>query len=128
MKKMLVTLFLTALAGNALAAWTEINKNERGTVYADRSTIRRSAGTIKMWSLTDYSQPKPFTKGRSYSSSMMLEEHDCQEQRTRLLQVTLYSEQMREGALVHTESTPFEWTYVQPDSVGEALLKFACQK
>lgn len=127
MRNSLVAIFLAALAGNAAAAWTAIDKDESGTTHVDMDTIRRSGGNIKMWTMMSFTTPHRFSNGTTYLSSVTLYEFDCAEQRKRMLQGIAYSAPMREGEIVFTFSTPADWSYVTPGTVNELQFKIACQ-
>lgn len=129
MRTSLLTVLLAVLAGNAMAEWTVIETTSTKTSYVDRDTIRRSGNIVKMWTLTDYVQPKSFSTTKSFSSTVGYEEFDCAELRSRTLQSVAYQGHMKEGAVIHSPSdTPWDWNYVVPGSVGELTLKDACAK
>lgn len=128
MRSTLAIMFLAVVAGNATAAWTVINSVDGSTEYVDKDSVRRSANTVKMWTLTDYETPRVMPSGDRYSSTVALREFDCAESRTRVLQTSANEGKMREGKRVFSTSDPWEWAYAEPGTVGEIRQKIACKK
>ena len=119
---------LLLAVGNASAAWTAINSTNGINEYIDRNTIRHSAKTVKMWTLTDYEAPRTLPSGDEYSSRVALREFDCVEQRSRVLQMSTNSGRMREGKEVFSSTSAFDWDYAEPGTVGEMRMEIACKR
>lgn len=96
--------------------------------YADRSTIRKAGKKVKMWVLFDYKTAMPLSTGKPYLSFQEQREFDCKKEQLRGLYSTFYSENMRMGEAVGIIDTPSNWSPVSPESMDEALWKFACGK
>ena len=128
MRNIIATLSLAALTGNAVAGWIVASDTDGHTRYVDVNTIRRSANTVKMWTLLDYKQPELDSNGKSYLSSVRISEYDCAERRTRVLQASRYQGKMRGGDMVSSTNHTFSWDYVEPGTVGETILEIACKK
>lgn len=125
MNKLILALALTAYAGAASAEWTIFERDHDSVSYVDKSTIKRSGDTVKVWFLFDYNKPSSMT---GHSSVVSLFEYDCNEGRERLLQGTAHKGQMGDGAVVFTSERAEPWTYVAPNNYREPRLKIACKK
>ena len=108
-----------------MAEWVEVSETEDEdlTYYADPATIRKSGNKVKMWSLYDYKT----ALDPGVLSAKEKVEYNCKERQRRQLFVSAYSENMGGGKTVLINNSRDEWEPVPPpDSVGEAVFKFAC--
>jgi hypothetical protein len=149
MRKFILMLLMAVVSNNAMAEWVyyadKINNTDRTTessTYYDPSSIRKSAGLVRLWALLDFKKaiPNPGyqtnrTQSPSYSSFRVLNEFDCDEGKMRVLQVTVMSGNMGNGDLVssvenpnRSSDNPDGWKYVEPFTNGASLLKIACSK
>jgi hypothetical protein len=128
MRNSIIAIFLAGLAGNACAEWTVTDKNGVQTSYADIDNILHSGNTVKMWTLIDLVKLKIIDKEQGYLSSLLLYEFDCTELRARVVQGSAYEGHMRSGARIFNDNTPWEWEYVQPNTIKDGWLKIACNK
>jgi hypothetical protein len=55
-------------------------------------------------------------------------EYNCKEDQSRLLYFSFYSGKKGGGEMVLSVSDPSKWQPVPPESIDEALWKFACGK
>ncbi len=131
MKRLVLTLVLAALSGNAAAAWVRVGGNHDilGS-YADPASIRKTGSLVKMTSLLDFKSPQTDQSigGQPYLSQKDLREYDCKAAKYRLLRFSLHSGRMDAGKIVRGGPNPGDWSPVVPGSLGEALWKFACGK
>jgi hypothetical protein len=114
-------LMATALPAPVLAAdWVFLSENTGGDkFYIDRQSIRTMPnGYKRAWRRTIVGQPKEFgdTLTRFFS------EYDCSGGRDRSLQGTAFKGE----EITTTRNTPGEWSYVAPETIGEAMLNFVC--
>lgn len=130
MAKTIVISILLGLAGGlAWADWEPVGGSGDFTAYADRSTIRRSASTVKMWDLADYKRKRKNADGSSYLSTKRQYEYDCQEVTSQGLYFARYTDNMGRGEVTNTSSdAERKPTPVVPGSVGMSLWHFACEK
>jgi hypothetical protein len=120
--------FLLLSSGPAYAEWVWIGTaDEKSTVYADLERIRRTGHLAKTWTLRDYKTAQDVL-GKSYSSSKLLIEFDCQQELFRTAGAYAYSENMGNGIMVQSDTEPAKWQPVVPDSIGEIIWKLACGK
>jgi hypothetical protein len=127
MHKSLLAIFLVTASGSAMADWIAVSHSEADTFYADAATIIKSTYKVKMQSLHDYKTAVKVA-GVLLQSTVVQEEYDCLENRTRALFYSFYSKNMGKGRSVHTDSEPHEWKPVRPGSIRETLWTFACKK
>ncbi len=78
-----------------------------------------------MWDLLDYRKVRE-VEGFRYLSQKSESEYDCKKALTRPLVMFLHVGMMGSGDTVFTSHTPDPWQRVEPGSVNEALLKYAC--
>lgn len=128
MKKVVVTALLTALAGNAMAEWTLLSEGARGNLYMNKGEIRRAKHTVAVWTLQDLKETMSLSDDIVYLSVVQLEEFDCRNARNRVLQATVYEDQMAEGKALFSSDQPTAWRHVQPGTIGRKTLDNACNK
>lgn len=110
------------------AEWVEIVQSASGTtIYLDTEYFRRKDDTVKVWQLHDYNEVRG-TGTDLYLSLKVQKEYDCSEGRTRALAMSAFSKNMGRGDVVFTKKYTEKWEAIEPDSVGQTLLKLACAK
>ena len=131
MTRLLLIMLFFLSSGPVFAEWVEVASTIDGmTAYADPATIRRKGDLVKMWYFWDYNTIQTVA-GNSFLSEKDQSEFDCAEERTRLLAVTKFSGNMGRGQVVYSlsfDSAESKWIPVSPQSIEEALWKFACRK
>ena len=129
MKKVYAALLIAAIHAGAMAEWLRVGSNERTTMYADPSTIRKSGSLVKIWCLSDEVNIKDDGGGSlPYLSSKDQSEYDCKEEHQRTLYFTNHIENMGKGEVVFVSTTPLKWIPIAPGSLIEAPWKIACNK
>ena len=129
--KLLIAVLLAVFSTSVLAEWTAVSFSDKQTAYADLSTIRKSGDKIKMWELFDYKvvQITKVAGGTGYLSSVSQSEYDCKEGTDRLLSLTWYAKNMRQGDVVFTSGYPHEESEpIPPGTTAETLFRVACGK
>lgn len=128
LKNSLIGLMLMAVSAGAMAEWTKIDTAADGKFdyYADLSTIRKSGGTAKMWTLQDFKKAQPLSNNKSYLSAMARQEYDCNEEKFRVLSSYVYSGNMKNGDLVGNDDSSGEFHSIPPESVIATEFKIAC--
>jgi hypothetical protein len=124
----LITLLLLS-SGSAYAEWVQIDKtDDEGTaIYINPDTIRRKGGLVKMWYMMDYSSGQTIAGNTSFSIKTQ-EQYDCPEERHRRIATTFFSGHMGNGKVNFSGTDESKWEPVEPESVGEVLWKFACNR
>ena len=126
MKQILFVLLL--ISTSAWAEWTNIGNTTAIDGYLDASTIRKKGNNVKMWVLYDYKATQKQVAGKPFLSAIGQEEFDCEDEQMRTLAFILYSGNMRNGDIVHSMSSPDEWSPVPPGSIAKIYLDIACGK
>lgn len=145
MRKIILVLLL-AMSSNAMAEWvkiTSIHSRESPEIqiaYADPANIHKNGSLVKMWVLVDHQSglskkmenrlDKFFSRSKdNITKSWKVEdEFDCKNKKLRMLSYTAYSEHMGNGEIIPNNMVTNHWEPVIPESIGQALWKFACSQ
>lgn len=125
MKKMLcLAVFALGLATPAVAAdWVLVSVDSDNTTMfgdADSRTGNRA------WFETRHAKPQKHSNGKFFNTGKALVEMDCSGKRHRFLTGMLYSES---GTPISSYTPSYaKWDYVIPDTVGESMYKFVCNR
>jgi hypothetical protein len=128
MRKAILLMILAVVSSNAAADWVEVGGNKNMISYVDPATIRKTGNKVKMWDLIDYYQAVIPAHGKPYMSAKRQGEYNCKEDQSRLLYFSFHSGKKGGGEMVLSVSDPSKWQPVPPESIDEALWKFACGK
>jgi hypothetical protein len=125
MKKLLI-IFLLLTTSSTWAAWTLVSSNADSgdTFYIDVETIRKDGNLRKVWELMDLRQPS----NGGAKSRRVRTEYDCKEERTRVLSLDVFSENMGKGKVLASFTEIEKWADIPPGTVSENLLKAVCKK
>ena len=118
----LAALVAITLPAPAFAAdWVLVSETLSGTKnFIDRSSIRAMPnGHKRAWGRKYFSKP---VNSEGVNGHILLEEFDCGGERHRIMDMTT----LRDGQVVDMWQPPLEWSYIAPDSSGEADLNFVC--
>ena len=95
------------------------------TFYLDFERIRKYDGYVYYWTLADFSTP---TK-KGYFSAVHYWRGDCELFRLKNLAETGYRGQMAKGEILGTSNKEdIDWTYPNPNSPNEYILKVVCSR
>ena len=129
MHKTILIMLIVVVSSSAMAEWVyvtkttkEAEKTDAFTAYADPDTIRKTGNRVKMWVMYDYYS----AMNLRVISAMHKEEFDCKEKQMRQLFLAGYSGHMTDGETVLIRNVRDDWELVPTDSVGGAVLEFAC--
>jgi len=131
--KKIVVLLLLMVSTNVMAEWTNIGDSDSGeaTVYVDIGAIKKKGHKVKMLKLLDYKAVQKLGND-TYLSQITHSEYDCEEETSRMLDVFMYSENMRQGKIVNSLSNikndGISISSIIPGTIQEALFKIACSK
>lgn len=126
MKRMLLSVVLVIVSANAIAEWGLLASGEGQDIYVDRSTIRRSGKTVKMWYLFDFWTPQQKFGAVAYMSRKGQVEYDCQNEQSRQLYFSNHSGSMGGGNTLISQTTTSPWEPIPPESIVEGFWKIAC--
>ncbi|MGE0645533.1 MAG: surface-adhesin E family protein [Nitrospira sp.] len=109
------------------AEWLLVEANAKATVYVEAETITQHGDLVRAWVLDDLKTGH--TRGFSkYLSSRAQEEHDCTNERFRLLSLENFSENMGAGEMVYRNAAASGWTGVPRGTLAHSVWKFVCGK
>jgi len=131
MRKAILILLLAVVSNSVMAEWVMLGTNDSGTttVYADPSTISKNGDMVKMWSMIDFEKAVKLSDGKQFLSWKTQYEFDCKIKQSRMLAVSMHSENMGGGEV--TNSLDYEspkGEAVLADSNGEVLWNYACRR
>jgi hypothetical protein len=129
-RKVVLMLALGLTCSSAMAEWALINSSDASDDYVNRSSIRKTVNKAKMWSLTDFKIiQKDSDVEKPYLSEALLFEYDCKNETTKLLSISVYSDNMQRGVSVASFSYPSPASFESaPNSINELKWKIACGK
>ena len=127
MRKILLMVLLAVASNSAIAEWVKVGSNELDSLYADPTTIIKSAYKVKMQTLYDYKSAMK-SAGVTFLSTVAQEEYDCKGNRSRTLYFSFHSRNLGKGKKVYSDTDPHEWEPVKPGSARETFWKSACGK
>ena len=115
---MAIALPAPALAADWVLAAESISDDK---YYIDRQSIHATPnGYKRAWILVYYAGPDQV----GVTGYRKFQELDCARGRDRGLQITFY----KGKKVLGTNTTPADWTYIVPETNGEALFNFICRK
>jgi hypothetical protein len=125
MKKLLFTFTLGIFTGifssqTAIGLnWVKIEEDNKSILYIYLDSITKTKeGTIRYWEKKSEKNIKEATR------AFYLLETDCEEKKERMLQITLFYEDVS----TETFSTSSEWYYYIPDTFSEDRYKLICSE
>ncbi|SCX98311.1 surface-adhesin E family protein [Nitrosospira sp. Nsp13] len=129
MKKILIVLMLTITSIDVFAELMQVTESKDLTLYVYPTTIRAVGAKVKMWDLTDYKRGME-SHGASgyYWSSKAQIEYDCEEEQSRILTFSHFSEPKGQGRVLYSHEEPSKWKPIMPESMGQNLWEIACDK
>lgn len=129
-KRVFFITLLVLSSGPTYADWAAIGDNvDLDTIYVDIETIRLKGELAEVWVLTDSKLAKRFLGTNSfYLSVRQLQQFNCGEERSRILNATWFSSNMGKGAVIDTLTKEGQWNPLPPGSVGRRLMEVICKK
>ena len=146
MRKLILMLLLSLVSTSAIAEWVKVaaihsqESPEMQIAYTDPATIHKNGNLVDMWVLVDHQSglskkmenrlDKIFSgfKREIAKSWKVQDEFDCKDEKLRMLSYTAYTEHMGNGEIVPDNMVTNQWEPVIPESIGDALWKYACGK
>jgi hypothetical protein len=122
--KKLFLVCLMMLAGSAWAEWVIYDETKEVTFYYDPATIRKDGNMRQVWALLDWRKRDK----DGVMSHRLRYEYDCKQERYRFLGISVHTEPMAGGKVLHAEGGSNDWAEIAPETVTEKLLKIVCAK
>ena len=109
------------------AEWFLVDGNNKAKIYVDSETIIRNGERVSVWVLDDLrtAQTRWF---KTYLSSRAQEEHDCSNERFRLLAVEHFAGNMGTGDVVYQKSGESAWAPIPRGTLAQSVWKYVCRK
>jgi hypothetical protein len=124
MKRLLLAVVL--IAGQAHAEWVRYDVTDSTIAYYDPSTISKTGPVAMVWTIDSLgTNSKPRIKW-DWVSIRSLMEINCSNGKQRSVQATAHELDMGAGNILFTKSSPAEWEYTAPGTVGAALQTLIC--
>lgn len=130
MKHKLLCLGLLAVAMSCHAAtkWEQVSDDAATTVFVDKTSLKKTGKTVKMWVMANFKDPAVNGEGASTKSFKMRKEFDCSKNTHRVLNMVGYAETQGEGAITGQINQTSDYLPVAPDSKDDALAQIACRR
>lgn len=123
MKKLLFTLILFYSVTTLHAEWLLITTSEPSdSYYVETDSVKYKGKLVSYWQLDNFSS----SSGKNYSSKNK-KENNCMSDEFRIVSQIDYSERMGAGDVIGMkENAP--WKHIVPETVGDKIHKFVCNK
>ena len=109
------------------AEWKRLYTAAGRSVEIDLSGIRRQGDLVLAWVKFSYDKEQSDPAKGPYRSMLQLWAYQCGLGRHALMQFAEYSGASGEGKIVASDARDhYEWSYPEPDTIGDAALKLAC--
>jgi hypothetical protein len=127
MKKVLLCSALL-LALPAHAEWVEVSSTKLNTTYIDPATIKKTGPVRRAWQRDEW----PEKPGRPFRSGRELKDFHCDEEKSRVIQRTVFSEPSFTGELLFSSTgssgLDTNWVFAEPGTSEAAILRFVCSQ
>jgi hypothetical protein len=109
------------------AEWRLVDRNAQATVYAEPATVQRVGEVVRLWVLDDLKTVHR-RGGDTYLSSRAQEEHDCVNERFRLVALAQFAGHMGTGAVIYEQRVESKWASIPKGTLAQSVWKYACGK
>ncbi len=107
--------------------WISIGMSDSAVYGIDRSSVEKDGHIRRVWSMMDYRQPQKNSLGKTYLSSRMLMEIDCQQKLGRSRSLAIYSGARLGGEILTSEGVIAEWQAIPPSSPVFTIMRHVCE-
>jgi hypothetical protein len=109
------------------AEWKRLYTAPDRSVEMDLAGIRRRGEVVMAWVKFSYQKDQTDKVKGPYRSMLQLWAYQCGLGRHSLMQFAEYSGAGGDGKVVASDAHDrYDWSYPEPDTIGEAALKVAC--
>ena len=124
--KILVFLFLIVIYPlPSIAEWKLVGSSVSPVrnYYVDFERIRKGDGYVFYWEMVDYKKPNNFGD----LSTISLKQVDCRLLKYKFIKDMYFIQNRGQGKISHSSDKPDKkWSFVNPKSIGEIVLKKIC--
>jgi len=111
------------------AEWKRLYSTAHRSVEMDLAGVRRQGDVVLAWVKFSYDKEQSDTAKGPYRSMLQLWAYQCGLGRHALMQFAEYSGAGGEGKVVASDARDrYDWSYPEPDTIGEAAMKLACSR
>ena len=118
---------LLAVCCSASAEWLLVDQSNKAKHFVNLENIKRRGDLVEIWQITNLFAPDD----DGTLSRRGLEQHDCRNDKWRLLDVSFHSDHWAKGRIISSQSyeeAEAKWQRTPPETVGETIHKMACKK
>ena len=127
MRRILLMMLLAVSGSDAMADWVKVGSNESDTLFADPTTIIKTANKVKIQTLYNFKAPLKTGSGTCLSAVAQIE-YDCSTKQSRTLFFAFHSKSMGKGAKIFLDHETRQWEPARPGSTRETFWRFTCEK
>jgi hypothetical protein len=127
MKKLIIGWVSLTFCLPAFADWVPYQRNANNEELYDNQFLSRQGGVVKLWTLTEYTEPITSLEGQELLSEKFLTAIDCAARKIGSEKVMKYAGRRAEGKLISTMDTMLRMTSVRKGSSDEVLIDRVCQ-
>lgn len=113
------------------SAWVKVDEGASGNViYIDYSTVKQQGGYRFAWVLSDFRETKRRSNNTTYQSTITRMAFDCSGERSVIVSLAQYSNQLGTGELVFSQSrqeNELKFNDNIPGTMGAKLLQEVCK-
>jgi hypothetical protein len=111
------------------AEWKRLYTGPDRSVEMDLAGVRRSGDVVLAWVKFSYKTEQLDPAKGSYRSMLQLWAYQCGLGQHALMQFAEYSGAGGDGKVVASDARArYEWSYPEPETLGEAAMKVACSR
>ena len=126
--KTLICAFGLLCLGQVWASdWISLGMSDSVVYGIDRSSIEKNAHIRLVWTMLDYRQPQKNSLGKTFLSSRMLMEIDCQQKSGRSRSLAIYTGAHLSGELLTSEGVIAQWQAIPPSSPVFTIMRHVCE-
>ena len=121
----LIPLILLVVCCSASAEWAIVTWSDKALFYVDTDTIRRQGTIRRFWALKNF-----LVRDEDGILSIRgFEEHDCKEEKMRVLEISTHFDLWASGGVKDNFSLEDKtWKRIPPGTIVEGVHKFVCKK
>jgi hypothetical protein len=109
------------------AQWKRLYTAADRSVEMDLAGVRRQGDVVFAWVKFSYDKEQSDPAKGPYRSMLQLWAYQCGLGKHALMQFAEYSGKGGDGKVVASDARDrYDWSYPEPDTIGEAAMKIAC--
>jgi hypothetical protein len=126
-KSLICAMCLVAINLSWASDWVSVGMSDAAVYGIDRSSVEKEGHVRRVWSMLDYRQPQKNSLGKTFLSSRMLLEIDCQQKLGRSRSLAIYSGAHLSGEMLTSEGVIADWQPVPQSSPVFTIMRHVCE-